>query len=82
MSVKREIICMLEGPQDAKTRSKESVGQIYQSSDGRSYVVAILAGFKDPKTKIHYTEEPLAIFGSKEYLEAVEVGDFVQEPDS
>ncbi|UCD07649.1 MAG: hypothetical protein JSW41_01625 [Candidatus Aenigmatarchaeota archaeon] len=72
---------MLEGPQDAKTRSESPTGEIYEASDGRNYVVAILSGFKDPKTRVHYQEEPVAIFGTKEYLESVEVGDFIQETD-
>ena len=70
--VHRPIIALLEGPVESKTRSEDNA-DIYVSKDKREYIVVILEGFK--QDGIIYEEKAEAIFGTKEYLGMIEVGD-------
>ena len=73
MSVLRKISSVLEGPKDKKVRSPKDKATIYEASDKRQYIVCILEGFK--KDHVIYQEDSCAVFGTKEFLEAIEVGD-------
>ena len=68
----REIIALLEGPVEKKTRSEDNA-DVYTSRDTREYIVVILQGFR--QNGIIYEEKAEAIFGTKEYLSQIEVGD-------
>ena len=73
MSVKRKISSVLEGPKDKKVRSPKDKATIYEASDKRQYIVCIVEPFKEKG--VIYQEDSCAVFGTQEFLEAIEVGD-------
>ena len=79
MSTKRKISSVLEGPQDAKIRSPKDQASIYTAKDDRLYIVCILEGHK--KDGVIYQEDSCAVFGTEEFLKAIEVGDQLNVED-
>ena len=73
----RTVNAVLEGPKDKKIRSPKDTAAIYESIDGRKYIVCILASFKDKTVTppIIYQEDSCSVFGTEEFLKAIEIGD-------